>query len=50
MSLISAQLWKLSEDNRLINKNGKWQYEDLEWNVPEEEQESYILDKATGKV
>ena len=46
---ISAQLWKFTKDNRLVNKNGGWQYEDYKWNIPKEGDEDYISDKATGK-
>jgi hypothetical protein len=50
VSLSTAQYWKVSKTNNLVNKSGKWQFSSLKWSLPEENCEGPITDNASGKV
>ena len=39
----------MTEDNRLINKNGHWKYENITLTIPDEGSEGYIQDNR-GKI
>ena len=43
------QLWRITEDNKLINKNGHWKYENVTLTTPDEGSEGYIQDNR-GKI
>ena len=32
---ITAYQWKLTSENKLINQNGDWKYQDYQWKIPE---------------
>ena len=43
------QLWRITEDNKLINQNGHWKYENITLTIPDEGTEGYIQDNR-GKI
>ena len=43
------QLWRITEDNKLINQNGHWKYENITLTIPDEGSEGYIQDNR-GKI
>ena len=43
------QLWRITEDNKLVNKNGHWTYENLTLTIPKEGSEGYIQNNR-GKI
>ena len=48
--LLQGQLWKLTNDKKLENKNGKWKYSDRKWTIPDEGKVGHIQDETSGKV
>ena len=50
LPLFTAQYWKLSESNNLVNKDGNWQFSKVRWTLPAENKIGLIKDKNTGKV
>ena len=49
-TLVTAQYWKLSKSNTLVNKDQKWQFSKVKWTLPAENDVSVIKDTSSGKV
>ena len=47
---LTAQYWKLSKSNNLVNKHGNWQFSNVRWTLPGENEIGLIKDTSTGKV
>ena len=50
LPLLTAQYWKLSKSNNLVNKDGNWQFSKVKWTLPCENEIGLIKDTSTGKV
>ena len=48
--LFSDQLWKFTNDSRLKNKGGIWEFSDTQWTLPSQGQEGVIEKKHSSKV
>ena len=48
--IFTDQLWKITKDKVLLNKSGKWKYEDCKWTLPKEGGCGQIKDIASGQV
>ena len=45
-----GQLWKLTDEMKLVNKNGSWSHQEKIWNMPAEGSCGHIEDQASGEV
>ena len=45
-----GQLWKLTNEMKLINKNGNWMHDNLAWTITAEGSEGNIEEQSSGKV
>ena len=49
-SIFSDQLWKLTNDSKLENKGGIWQFSNAQWTLPPQGTEGVIETKNSSKV
>ena len=47
---VTAQYWRLSKSNNLVNKDGNWQFSKVRWTLPGETEIGLIKDTSSGKV
>ena len=45
-----GQLWNLTDEMKLVNKNGSWSHQEKIWNMPVEGSCGHIEDQASGEV
>ena len=53
ITLLTGQLWRISEDAILLNGKGNWRYKDYhrkKWTLPDEGEMGYVTDQGTNRV
>ena len=49
-SIFQGQLWKLTDEMKLINSNGNWLHQGNAWTITAEGSEGNIEDQTSGRV